>query len=56
MRNLHARVHLLLTNQAEVMAFMQGLCNSEDAFSIESRAGLHRVNAKSVIRGDVHHV
>lgn len=49
MRNLHARVHLLLTNQAEVMAFMQGLCNSEDAFSIESRAGLHRVNAKSVI-------
>lgn len=49
MNNLHARAHIRLTSQAEVMEFIQGLCRLEDSFSIESRSGLHRVNAKSVI-------
>ncbi len=31
------------------MSFIQALCKFEDAFSIESRSGEKRVNAKSVI-------
>jgi hypothetical protein len=49
MMNIRARAHIRLSSQAEVMAFVQGLSRYEDAFSIESRSGLHRVNAKSVI-------
>lgn len=49
MMNIRARAHIRLSGQAEVMAFVQGLSRYEDAFSIESRSGLHRVNAKSVI-------
>ena len=49
MSKIHARAHIRLTSQAEVMEFIQGLCRFEDAFSIESRSGMHRVNAKSVI-------
>ena len=49
MSKIHARAHIRLTSQAEVMEFIQGLCRYEDAFSIESRSGMHRVNAKSVI-------
>lgn len=47
--SIHARAHIRLTSQAEVMEFIQGLSRFEDAFSIESRSGMHRVNAKSVI-------
>ena len=49
MMNIRARAHIRLNGQAEVMAFVQGLSRYEDSFSIESRSGLHRVNAKSVI-------
>ena len=49
MMNIRARAHIRLNGQAEVMAFVQGLSRFEDSFSIESRSGLHRVNAKSVI-------
>ena len=49
MMNIRARAHIRLRGQAEVMAFVQGLSRYEDSFSIESRSGLHRVNAKSVI-------
>lgn len=49
MSSLHIRAHIRLTSQAEVMEFIQGLSRFEDAFSIESRSGMHRVNAKSVI-------
>ena len=49
MSTIHARAHIRLSSQAEVMAFVQGLCKFEDSFSIESRSGLHRINAKSVI-------
>ena len=49
MNDLHIRAHIRLSSQAEVMEFIQGLCKYEDAFSIESRSGMHRVNAKSVI-------
>ena len=49
MSNLHVRAHIRLTSQAEVMEFIQGLSRFEDAFSIESRSGMHRANAKSVI-------
>lgn len=45
----HVRAHIRLMNQAEVMEFIQGLSKFNDTFSIESRSGLHRVNAKSVI-------
>ncbi len=47
--NHHSRAHIRLSNQAEVMTFIQGLCKFNDNFSIESRNGVHRVNAKSVI-------
>ncbi len=47
--NNHSRAHIRLTNQAEVLDFIQGLSMLEDSFSIESRSGMHRVNAKSVI-------
>ena len=49
MSNLHSRAHIRLTNQAEVLTFIQGLSKFDDFFTIESRSGLHRVNAKSVI-------
>lgn len=49
MSSIHARAHIRLTSQAEVMEFIQNLSRLEDAFSIESRSGMHRVNAKSVI-------
>jgi len=49
MMNNRARAHIRLSNQAEVLAFIQGLSKFEDSFTIESRSGLHRVNAKSVI-------
>ncbi len=49
MSSCHARAHIRLSSQAEVMEFIQGLCRFEDAFTIESRSGQHRVNAKSVI-------
>jgi len=49
MSKVHARAHIRLMSQAEVMEFIQGLSRFEDAFSIESRSGMHRVNAKSVI-------
>lgn len=47
--NNHSRAHIRLTSQAEVLDFIQGLSLLEDSFSIESRSGIHRVNAKSVI-------
>ena len=49
MSSQHVRAHIRLTSQAEVMEFIQGLSRYEDSFSIESRSGVHRVNAKSVI-------
>lgn len=49
MRNPHTRAHIRLLNQAEVMEFILELSRYEDHFSIESRSGVHRVNAKSVI-------
>lgn len=49
MSSPHVRAHIRLSSQAEVMEFIQGLSRFEDAFSIESRSGMHRVNAKSVI-------
>lgn len=49
MMNTRARAHIRLNNQAEVLDFIQGLSKFEDTFTIESRSGLHRVNAKSVI-------
>lgn len=49
MSQIHARAHIRLSSQAEVMEFIQGLYKFEDSFSIENRAGTHRVNAKSVI-------
>ena len=49
MSKLHSRAHIRLTSQAEVMEFIQGLSQYEDAFSIECRSGMHRANAKSVI-------
>lgn len=49
MNSYHTRAHIRLTSQAEVMEFIQGLCRFDDSFSIESRSGQHRVNAKSVI-------
>ncbi len=45
----HTRAHIRLTSQAEVMDFIQSLSKCEDAFTIENRSGIHRVNAKSVI-------
>ena len=45
----HIRAHIRLTSQAEVVDFIQGLSKFEDAFTIESRSGIHRANAKSVI-------
>ena len=47
--NNHIRAHIRLTNQAEVMTFIQNLCKYNDSFSIENRNGVHRANAKSVI-------
>ncbi len=49
MSTMHVRAHIRLSSQAEVMEFIQGLSKFEDSFSIESRSGMHRVNAKSVI-------
>ncbi len=49
MSTIHVRAHIRLSSQAEVMDFIQGLSKFEDSFSIESRSGMHRVNAKSVI-------
>ena len=49
MMNNRIRAHIRLTNQAEVMTFIQGLSKFDDGFTIENRAGVHRVNAKSVI-------
>lgn len=46
---VHTRTHIRLSSQAEVLDFIQGLCRFDDSFSIESRSGAHRVNAKSVI-------
>lgn len=43
------RAHIRLTNQAEVMTFIQNLSKFNDNFSIENQKGTHRVNAKSVI-------
>ena len=45
----HIRAHIRLSNQAEVMSFVQNLSKYNDNFSIENRNGVHRVNAKSVI-------
>ena len=45
----HIRAHIRLTNQAEVMVFIQSLSKFNDNFSIENQKGSHRVNAKSVI-------
>lgn len=45
----HIRAHIRLSNQAEVMVFIQNLSKFNDEFSIENRNGSHRVNAKSVI-------
>lgn len=45
----YTRAHIRLTNQAEVISFIQELCKFDDTFSIENRGGNHRVNAKSVI-------
>ncbi len=45
----HVRAHIRLMGQAQVMEFIQALCESDDIFSIENRSGVHRVNAKSVI-------
>ena len=47
--NDHVRALIRLTSQAEVLEFIQGLSRFEDSFSIESRTGMHRINAKSVI-------
>lgn len=44
-----SRAHIRLTNQADMLGFIQRLSNFEDSFSIESRSGKQRVNAKSVI-------
>ncbi len=49
MNTIHARAHIRLTRQAEVIEFIQILSKLEDSFSIENRSGVHRVNAKSVI-------
>ena len=49
MNTNHVRAHIRLMSQAEVMTFVQGLSKFNDNFSIESRGGMHRVNAKSVI-------
>ena len=43
------RAHIRLSNQAEVMTFIQSLTKFNDSFSIENGGGTHRVNAKSVI-------
>ena len=43
------RAHIRLSNQAEVMTFIQHLTKFNDKFSIENRKGTHRVDAKSVI-------
>ena len=45
----HIRAHIRLSNQAEVMSFVQNLSKYNDNFSIENSTGVHRVNAKSVI-------
>ncbi len=49
MSAIHARAHIRLTSQAEVIEFIQALSKFDDSFSIENRSGVHRVNAKSVI-------
>lgn len=49
MMNNRIRAHIRLTNQAEVMSFIQSLSKFDDGFTIENRVGAHRVNAKSVI-------
>lgn len=46
---VHARAHIRLSTQSEVMAFVMALTKFEDHFSIENKNGNHRVNAKSVI-------
>ena len=43
------RAHIRLSNQAEVMTFIQHLTKFNDNFSIESGKGTRRVDAKSVI-------
>ena len=45
----YTRAHIRLTNQAEVLEFIQELTRHENNFSIENRNAVHRVNAKSVI-------
>ncbi len=43
------RVHIRLKSQQEMVELVQALSLLEDAFSIENKTGVHRVNAKSVI-------
>lgn len=45
----HSRAHIRLTNQAEVMNFVQMLNTMPHAFSIESTNGSRRIDAKSVL-------
>ena len=43
------RAHIRLTSQQEMVELVQALSLLDDAFSIENKTGVHRVNAKSVI-------
>lgn len=45
----HSRAHIRLTNQAEVMNFVQTLLTLPYAFSIENKDGTRRIDAKSVL-------
>ena len=49
MNKPHSRARISLGSQEEVMEFVGELSRHEDRFSIENFAGMHRVNAKSVI-------
>lgn len=45
----HSRAHIRLTNQSQVIAFVQLLSNHPDTFSIENGESTRRIDAKSVL-------
>ena len=45
----HSRAHIRLTNQADVMSFIQQLTEVPDAFVMEHRDGSRRIDAKSML-------
>jgi len=49
MKNRHARAHIRLNSQTDVIQFISALSKYEDAYAIENTSGTHRINAKSLL-------